>query len=55
MARGVCLLVDKDGKPYAVSVDYGNMIENQVDLEYYESQGYQPAWQTLPKCGENDK
>ncbi|WP_296709426.1 hypothetical protein [Rhodoblastus sp.] len=54
MARGICLMTDKNGDPYAVVVDYGNMIENQVDLDFYEAQGYQPPWQQLPRCGEQD-
>lgn len=43
----------KDGKPYAVLVDYGD-VENQIDIWYYESRAIQPAWESLSPCPGTD-
>lgn len=52
MATGKCVMY-KDGKPYAVLVDYGD-VENQIDIWYYESRAIQPAWESLSPCPGTD-
>jgi hypothetical protein len=43
-------MLDENGKPYAVYVTDHTGFDNQVDINYYEDEGYQPDWRTLKPC-----
>ena len=51
MATGLCRMVTESGMTYAIRTDLGNGYLNDLEVDYYEQQGYQPDWRTLDPCG----
>lgn len=49
MATGKCVMY-KDGKPYAVRVDFDGTSETDMDIPDYEYKGIQPPWEDLDPC-----
>jgi hypothetical protein len=50
MARGICRALTESGATKAVRTDYGNGLLNDLDVDYYEQEGYGPPWQSLDPC-----
>jgi hypothetical protein len=50
MPTGICVMRTTTGEPYAVRTDFGNNVENDLDIPYYVGQSYQPPWETLQTC-----
>jgi hypothetical protein len=43
-------MLTESGATKAVRTDYGNGILNDLDVDYYKQQGYQPDWKSLDPC-----